>query len=62
VRANPDVQFLSREQGWRRYNAEIVTGPARAGPWARALDLYAGYAVYQRRAGGREIPVVLLRS
>jgi deazaflavin-dependent oxidoreductase (nitroreductase family) len=62
VRANPDVQFLSREHGWRRYRAEIVTGPARAVPWARALDLYAGYAVYQQRAGDREIPVVLLRS
>jgi deazaflavin-dependent oxidoreductase (nitroreductase family) len=62
VRANPDVHFLSREQGWRTYRAEIVTGPARAVPWERALDLYAGYAVYQQRAGDREIPVVLLRS
>ncbi|HET6869871.1 MAG TPA: nitroreductase/quinone reductase family protein [Solirubrobacteraceae bacterium] len=62
VRANPDVQFLSREEGWRRYTAEIVTGPNRAVPWARALDLYAGYGVYQQRAGEREIPVIVLRS
>ena len=62
VRANRDVLFLSREQGWRNYRAEIVTGPARAEPWGRALDLYAGYAVYQQRAGEREIPVVLLRE
>lgn len=62
VRANPDVRFLSREQGWRQYRAEILTGAARAEAWTRALDLYVGYRVYEARASGREIRVVALRA
>jgi deazaflavin-dependent oxidoreductase (nitroreductase family) len=60
VKANPDVWFLSAEDGWRRYRARIETGDARAAHWTRALDLYAGYQKYQHRAHGREIPVVVL--
>lgn len=28
--------------------------------WQRAVDLYKGYALYKTRAGGREIPIVVL--
>jgi deazaflavin-dependent oxidoreductase (nitroreductase family) len=62
VRADPDVRFLSREQGWRAYHAEVLTGADRAEAWPRALDLYAGYRAYQVRAGEREIPIVVLRA
>lgn len=60
VKSNPQVWFLTAEDGWRRYCARIETGDARAERWLRALDLYAGYQTYQRRAQGREIPVVVL--
>jgi F420H(2)-dependent quinone reductase len=62
IRANADVWFLSPENGWRRYRARIETGAARAERWARAVDLYAGYAKYQQRTRGREIPVVILEE
>lgn len=62
VRANPDVWFLSAENGWRKYRARIETGAARAEHWARAVDLYAGYGKYQQRTQGREIPVVILEE
>jgi deazaflavin-dependent oxidoreductase (nitroreductase family) len=61
IRANRDVRFLSREQGWRAYRAEILTGDSRGEAWSLALDLYAGYRAYQQRAGEREIPLVALR-
>lgn len=58
--ANPDVWFLTAEDGWRRYHARIEYGDARASRWARARDLYAGYERYQQRVPRREIPVVVL--
>jgi deazaflavin-dependent oxidoreductase (nitroreductase family) len=60
VKANPDVWFLTAEDGWRQYRARIQHGEARAQRWTRALDLYAGYQAYQQRAHEREIPVVAL--
>jgi deazaflavin-dependent oxidoreductase (nitroreductase family) len=60
VKANPDVWFLTAEDGWRQYRARIQQGDARAERWARALDLYAGYQTYQHRAHEREIPVIVL--
>jgi len=60
VKANPDVRFLSAEDGWRQYHARILHGEARAERWKRALDLYGGYQTYQQRAHEREIPVVVL--
>jgi deazaflavin-dependent oxidoreductase (nitroreductase family) len=60
VKANPDVWFLTAEDGWRKYHARVAASDARADRWARALDLYAGYHRYQQRAQGREIPVVVL--
>jgi hypothetical protein len=41
--------------------AAIAEGEERERLWAMANDNYSGYARYQQRAGGREIPVVALR-
>ena len=60
VKANPDLWFLTAEDGWRQYRARIQHSEARAERWTRALDLYAGYQTYQQRAHEREIPVVVL--
>ncbi len=42
------------------YAARELSGEERAAYWAQAVALYPGYAAYQRRAGAREIPVLLL--
>jgi deazaflavin-dependent oxidoreductase (nitroreductase family) len=43
-----------------QYTAIVAEGAERADCWARAVDLYPGYAAYKRRAGKRQIPVILL--
>jgi deazaflavin-dependent oxidoreductase (nitroreductase family) len=40
--------------------ARVAEGPERADLWRRVNDNYNGYDTYQRRAGGRVIPVVVL--
>jgi len=60
ARAAGEVRFLSREHGWRTYRPRVAAGSERERLWALATDLYAGYADYQDRTGGREIPVVVL--
>jgi deazaflavin-dependent oxidoreductase (nitroreductase family) len=60
VKSNPDVWFLTAEDGWCQYRARIQHGEAREERWKRALDLYAGYQTYQERAHDRQIPVVVL--
>ena len=42
------------------YVAHEAEGPERERLWDEAVDYYAGYADYQRRAGARRIPVVVL--
>jgi deazaflavin-dependent oxidoreductase (nitroreductase family) len=61
VRANPDVDVTI--DGRRRpMRAEIAAeGEERDRLWRIVCDNYSGYATYQRRAGGRVIPVVALR-
>ena len=57
--ANPEVTFTIRGEE-RPYVARTVEGTERERAWRRACDRYAGYVVYQRRAGERVIPVVRL--
>ena len=60
VRANPDVEVTI--DGRRvPMHAEIAEGEQRERLWRTVCDNYSGYATYQRRAGGRVIPVVALR-
>jgi deazaflavin-dependent oxidoreductase (nitroreductase family) len=60
LRRRPEVRFLSRERGWQAYRAREAAGADRDQCWKAATDLFAGYERYQRRAGGRTVPVVVL--
>lgn len=55
-----EVRFLSREDGWRAYRSRVASGPERETRWSQACDLYAGYAAYQQRTRGRQLPIVVL--
>src|SRR5215211_4595778 len=57
VVANPDVRF-SADGIERAYRARDATPAERTRMWELVNRRYPGYAVYQRRAGVREIPVV----
>src|SRR4051794_8666391 len=59
VVANPDVRF-SKDGEERSYRARTATTEERPRMWDLVNRRYAGYAVYQKRAGAREIPVVVL--
>jgi deazaflavin-dependent oxidoreductase (nitroreductase family) len=61
VVANPDVRFVAAGDE-RAYNATTIEpGPERDRAWFLACERYAGYRVYQKRAGSRLIPVVRLK-
>ncbi len=57
--ANPDVRF-SKDGDELPYRARTATDEERPRMWELVNRRYAGYATYQRRAGSREIPVVVL--
>jgi len=59
VVANPDVTFAIKGTE-REYRAHTAEGAERERAWFIANERYAGYAVYQKRAGDRVIPVVVL--
>jgi F420H(2)-dependent quinone reductase len=59
VKANPDVE-VSIDGTRRPMRARIAEGEERDRLWAIACDNYSGYAAYQRRAGARVIPIVVL--
>lgn len=59
VVANPEVGFLFDGER-RRYRAHEAGGEERERAWALCNRTYAGYAAYQRRAGERRIPVLVL--
>ena len=59
MRTNPDVE-VTVEGRRRPMRAGIAQGEERERLWALAIDNYSGYATYQRRAGDRLIPVVVL--
>jgi deazaflavin-dependent oxidoreductase (nitroreductase family) len=57
--ANPEVGFAAQGDE-RRYQARTTEGAERERAWRLACDRYAGYLVYEKRAGERQIPVVVL--
>jgi deazaflavin-dependent oxidoreductase (nitroreductase family) len=59
VKANPTVDILAPRGLSGRYAAHEAEGPERARLWEDVNDLYAGYEVYQQRAGDRTIPVIV---
>lgn len=60
IRAHPEA--VAVEVGGRRLpvRPRVVEGAERDQLWRQANDNYNGYETYQRRAGDRVIPVVLL--
>ena len=59
LRKNPHAS-VTRGGVARSYRAEEVSGAEYDRCWARAVSLYAGYAAYKTRTGGRTIPILLL--
>jgi deazaflavin-dependent oxidoreductase (nitroreductase family) len=59
LRENPEVTVASA-RGEARYTAREATGSERERYWSRATRRYPGYVNYQRWAGDRVIPVVVL--
>lgn len=57
--ANPEVAVTYKDRT-ERYLAHDAAGETRERYWKRATDLYAGFEPYDRRAGDREIPIVVL--
>ena len=59
VKANPEIEVTI--DGKRRpMRARVAAGEERERLWQVVCDNYSGYATYQRRAGDRLIPVVVL--
>jgi deazaflavin-dependent oxidoreductase (nitroreductase family) len=59
LRANPQVQLnINGQTG--NYNARMVDKSEREGYWQLALSYYPGYVEYEKRCGGRKIPIVVL--
>jgi deazaflavin-dependent oxidoreductase (nitroreductase family) len=59
LRANPQATLLIGGHS-AAYRAHEAGGAEREDLWRRAVALYPGYAAYQRRSGGRQIPVLVL--
>jgi deazaflavin-dependent oxidoreductase (nitroreductase family) len=59
LRANPEVA-VTVEGRRRPMRALVAEGAERDRLWATVCDNYSGYEAYQRRAGARTIPVVML--
>ena len=59
VIAHPDVE-VDLDGRRRAMHAREVEGAEREELWRLVNDNYSGYETYQRRAGARRIPVILL--
>lgn len=59
LRAHPRARLLLRGRS-AVYTAHEATGAERAALWRRAVEIYAGFATYEKRAGNRQIPVMVL--
>jgi len=60
LKAHPEAT-LTLAGTTARYAARETHGAERERLWQRAGAQYAGFATYEKRAGDREIPVLLLR-
>lgn len=59
LRANPDTTIQVGPER-RQVHARVATPEERERLWPRAVETYRGYAEYQARSKGREIPLVIL--
>ena len=60
VRRHPDDIAVELDGMRMRVRARVVDGPERDRLWERVNDNYDGYEIYQSRAPGRTIPVIVL--
>lgn len=59
LKAHPEVEVLL--DGYSRtYTAYEATGEEREHLWVLSCENYSGYSVYQKRAGDRQIPLIVL--
>ena len=61
LKAHPRVSVAVRGATTER-EAHEAEGETRERLWRRAVDYYPGYASYQERTDGREIPVLILET
>ena len=59
--ANPKVEVLAGKDSGTYIASEITDPAERERAWDLALDIYAGYADYESRAGDRTIPLIHLK-
>lgn len=59
LRANPVAHVLLGKRSGT-YITREASGPERERLWQRARQIYSGFDVYERRAGDRQIPVIVL--
>jgi deazaflavin-dependent oxidoreductase (nitroreductase family) len=59
LRANPEAALFINGRTMI-CTAREAAGSERERLWAKAVDLFRGYEVYQRRTRGRQIPVIVL--
>ena len=60
LRAHPDVRVWANRGRSGDYRAWVAESEERERLWRIAAERYPGYDTYAKRAGGREIPVVVL--
>jgi deazaflavin-dependent oxidoreductase (nitroreductase family) len=58
IKKHPEVELWVGKHGGR-YRAREASKVERERLWQAALSRYAGFGVYQKRTGGREIPIVI---
>ena len=59
LKANPHVEIRYGDHS-HRYTARQIEGEQRTYYWNLAAAQYRGYSLYKKRAGYREIPVMIL--
>jgi F420H(2)-dependent quinone reductase len=59
LKANPETTVQVKSER-RQVRARVATPEEHARLWPLALEQYRGYADYQARSKGREIPLVIL--
>jgi F420H(2)-dependent quinone reductase len=59
LKAHPDTTVQIGDE-LRRVHARVATPEERERLWPRVVGAYSGYADYQARSKGREIPLVIL--
>lgn len=60
LRARPEVAVETRGERYQA-RAEVLSGDDRATMWKKLVAVAPDFAAYEKKAGGREIPIVELK-